>query len=252
MSKQSAKIEKQTKEHEDMIEDDDAEQIDDAEQEDEIDNDGDDDIDTSKKLIKHETAEEILSKLTELDVEIDKLVKQFNEFTKRRKQLFNQFCKENKKELKKNKKRKSKNNDNTKEATGFVKAIPVPKKFADFYNKHLASNDEIKKTFESFEPNGSAPRTEITKMIYAYIRSNELYGKKEDGTLNKREIVPDENLRILFGANKNDIIGFSNFQSYITRLYGSSSVVESSGEEEVSEVEVSKSKTSNKAKVAIN
>jgi hypothetical protein len=93
-------------------------------------------------------------------------------------------------------------------------------------------------------------------MIYYYIRSNQLYGNKEDGSLDKRTIIPDDAINKLLSIQKGETIGFNNFQSYVTRLYGSATVAETEAEgeegdedeqEAAVEVAVSKAKGTKKS-----
>jgi hypothetical protein len=193
-----------------------------------------------------ESLEDALTELLRVDSELEQQAKY-------RKAVFKTYQKLIAKQLRQSKNRRTRTSDTPKEATGFVKAIPVPKKFVDFYNEHLVSDADFKKIFTSFNPSNDTPRTEITKMIYHYIRTNNLYVLKEDGTHDKRCISPDEALVELFDVDDGETIGFNNFQSYVTRLYGSSTVVAdedaSDAEEEAVIEAVSKSKGS-KAKVA--
>ena len=192
-----------------------------------------------------ETLEEGLAELLRVDGELDQL-------SKYRRAVFKAYQKMVTKVFKQAKKRRAHTSDTPKEATGFVKAIPVPANFVAFHDEHLSSDAEFKKTFASFDATKDTPRTEITKMIYYYIRSNELYGTKEDGNQDKRTIIPDESLSQLLSIQEGETIGFNNFQSYVTRLYGSAVVAaeddaEDDEEQEAAvEVVVSKSKGSKK------
>lgn len=47
---------------------------------------------------------------------------------------------------------------------------------------------------------GPMPRTEVTKKLWAYIKSN----KRQDPS-NKRNIIPDEKLSKVFGGNKKSV-----------------------------------------------
>ena len=165
---------------------------------------------------------------------------------KYRKVVFKNLLKLLAKEIKRTKNRK-KTSEKQKGATGFVKAIPVPVVFVSFYNKHFSSDEEFKKIFEPYEITNDMPRTVITKMIYHYIRAKNLYGVKEDGTQDKRNIIPNQELKTLLTIGEGEKIGFNNFQLYISRLYKTSSIVEDNEEQEVVEVVVAKSKGTKKA-----
>lgn len=185
------------------------------------------DVEETKKSKKTElsfdSSDDALSKLLELDSEIEQAIKT-------RKIVFKQYQKLMQKQLKQSsKKRRNNNSDNPKEATGFVKAKPVPDKFKTFYNKYLKSSQSFKEAFPKFDISVDNPRTEITRIIYNYIKTNNLYNKNDDGAFNKREIKPDEAVRELFSIDTNDTIVFNNFQTYVSRLYNSNQ--EASGEE---------------------
>jgi len=155
------------------------------------------------------------------------------------------------KQLKQTKKRRSTENSAPREANGFVKAKVIPQKFKEFYEAHLKNCNGFSEAFSTFDINVDAPRTDITKMIYHYIRTNNLYNKKADGTYDKRSIAPNAVLKTLFDIKKGDLIfdhvvteedikeekrddpkererigqktgmNFSNFQTYMNRLYES-------------------------------
>jgi hypothetical protein len=182
-----------------------------------------------------------------MDSEIDHLMKQ-------RKVIFKGYVKLVAKQFKQSKKRRAHASDTPKEATGFVKAISVPSKFKTFYEDHLKNDEKFKELFSTFDVTKDAPRTDITKMIWHYIRTNELYGQKEDGTTDKRTIIPDEELKDLLSVGEDENVGFSNFQSFVSRLYGSNTVTEVAEEaddaeevlEDAVETVVSKSKGAKK------
>ena len=47
---------------------------------------------------------------------------------------------------------------------------------------------------------GPMPRTEVTKKLWAYIKKHKLQNPK-----NKRNIIPDENLKAVFGKGKKEV-----------------------------------------------
>ncbi len=136
-----------------------------------------------------------------------------------RKAVFKTYQKLVTKQLKQTKKRRSRSSVAPKEATGFIKAKPVPEKFKEFYKQHLKDLDKFSEQFPNFDASVNQPRTEITKMIYRYIKINGLYKKKEDGTFDHKNIEPDKVLCKLFNITEGEDIGFNNFQTYISRLY---------------------------------
>jgi hypothetical protein len=164
-----------------------------------------------------EKIEEALNELMRIDNEIEQACKtRKNEFKALQRLVL--------KLAKLSKKRKHNTSDITKEATGFIKAKAVPLKFKNFYEYHFKDDIEFKKLYNLFNINENQPRTDITKIIYHYIRSNELYGKKDDGTTDKRSIIPDKYLIDLLSIKDNEKIGFNNFQSYVSRLYESEKI----------------------------
>jgi len=234
-------------------EDDEAEELEELEEA-----DAEEELATDKKKSKKveyisDSIEDTLKELLGIDLLIDQQVKY-------RKAVFKTYQKLIAKQFKQSKKRKPNTSDTPKEATGFVKAIPIPAKFVGFYHKYLETDDKFKETFATFDPNGETPRTMITRMIYHYIRENGLYGEKLDDkgetVVDKRTIKPDDAISGLLSIHKGESIGFNNFQSYVTRLYVSSNTeVEGSEasdeDQEAAIVEVvAKSKNSNKSKSA--
>lgn len=231
----------------------DAEELEDVEADDDV------EATTDKKKSKKveyvsDSIEETLKELLGVDLLIDQQVKY-------RKAVFKTYQKLVTKQLKQSKKRRTHTSDTPKEATGFVKAIPIPTRFVTFYHKYLETDEKFKETFAAFDPTGETPRTMITRMIYHYIRENALYGEKVDEkgetVLDKRTIMPDDAIRNLLSIDKTESIGFNNFQSYVTRLYVST-ITDAEGSEasdddqEAAVVEVvAKSKNSNKSKSAV-
>jgi len=190
----------------------------------------------SKKIeFPCENADIALAELIRIDGEMEQI-------TKLRKVVFKQYQKLIVKQLKQSKKRRNNLSDAPKEATGFIKAKPVPEKFRSFYQCHQSFFSNLP-GFKEFKCDVPQPRTEITKMIYAYIRENNLYKKKEDGSLDKREILPDSAIRSLLDVSNDDKVGFNNFQTFVSRLYADKESEEDSADDVERVVEtVSKSK----------
>jgi hypothetical protein len=250
-TKHSRKVE-EVEEVEEVVEEvEDAEELEDADEvvsevdpEDEgIDlHDDDEDETATKKRSKKieytcESAEQALAELDRIESEIEQLQKQ-------RKAVFKTYKKLILKQLKKSKKSKNKNSDTQKEATGFIKAKFVPEKFKSFYEQHLKNDESFKKIFTNFDITVDQPRTDITKMIYHYIRTNNLYQESEDkeGEFNKRIIKPNKHLTDLLSIKSDESIGFNNFQTYVSRLYTGN---EQEVTEQLTDI-VSKSKKSTK------
>ena len=117
-----------------------------------------------------------------------------------------------KKELKNLKKDKKKDKPRAKRApSGFAKPTKVTKELCDFMNK----------------PDGSEiARTEVTKALVCYIKTNNLIELGQDL---KNKIIPDEKLKNLLGIEdeKNDLTYF-NIQKYMNKHFYSkkNSIVE--------------------------
>lgn len=107
------------------------------------------------------------------------------------------------KELKNIKKDKKKNEKPKRAPSGFAKPTKVTKELCDFMNK----------------PDGSEiARTEVTKALVNYIKTNNLIETSEDS---KNKIVPDEKLKSLLGIKSeeaNDLTYF-NIQKYMNKHF---------------------------------
>ena len=108
-----------------------------------------------------------------------------------------------KKELKNLKKDKKKDKPRAKRApSGFAKPTKVTKELCDFMNK----------------PDGTEiARTEVTKALVCYIKTNNLIELGQDL---KNKIIPDEKLKNLLGIEdeKNDLTYF-NIQKYMNKHF---------------------------------
>jgi hypothetical protein len=108
------------------------------------------------------------------------------------------------KELNNIKKSKKKEKSKTKRApSGFAKPTKVTKELCDFMNK----------------PEGSEiARTEVTKALVSYIKSNNLI---ELGETTKNKIVPDEKLKNLLGIQYEEVneLTYSNIQKYMNKHF---------------------------------
>ena len=109
-----------------------------------------------------------------------------------------------KKELKNIKKDKKKDKPKNKRApSGFAKPTKVTKELCEFMDK----------------PEGSEiARTEVTKALVAYIKSNNLL---EQGDDLKNKIVPDQKLMSLLGINNDELNGLTyfNIQKYMNKHF---------------------------------
>lgn len=83
--------------------------------------------------------------------------------------------------------------------SGFTKPTKVPKKIAEFLG---LPEDSV------------LPRTEVTKHIYDYIKTNELQIKED-----KKKSYTDKKLSELFNLPENSVIEFSTFQVLLSNVY---------------------------------
>ena len=108
------------------------------------------------------------------------------------------------KELNNIKKNKKKEKTKTKRApSGFAKPTKVTKELCEFMNK----------------PEGSEiARTEVTKALVSYIKSNNLI---ELGETTKNKIVPDEKLKNLLGIECEEVneLTYFNIQKYMNKHF---------------------------------
>jgi len=215
------------------------------EENDDNDDENNDDEDKKKSKKLEYNSESFLESFEEIE-QVFNLIETKLKYVKL---VFKTAKKQYQKESKRTKKRKENNPDAPKKKTGFIKAKFVPDKFKSFYENHLKNDNSFVEKFPEFNINEDQPQTDITKIIYHYIRTNDLYDRNKDGTANKRAIKPDDQLTNLLLIDEGESIGFNNFQTYIKRLYNSnivdSGVSGTDNEEEVVEVK-SKSKKSEK------
>ena len=87
--------------------------------------------------------------------------------------------------------------------SGFAKPTKVTKELCDFMDK----------------PEGTEiARTEVTKVLVNYIKSNNL---QEQTAISKNKIVPDDKLKTLLGLNLEEIneLTFFNIQKYMNKHF---------------------------------
>ena len=112
-----------------------------------------------------------------------------------------------KKELKNVKKDKKK--EKTKRApSGFAKPTKVTNELCQFMDK----------------PEGTEiARTEVTKALVTYIKTNNLLEQGED---TKKKIVPDEKLKTLLGIDNNELndLTYFNIQKYMNKHFYSNKI----------------------------
>lgn len=79
--------------------------------------------------------------------------------------------------------------------SGFVKPAPISDALA---------------TFLGMESGTSLPRTEVTKRVNEYVKSNDLQNPSD-----RRTILPDEKLRALLNPGQDDTISYFNLQKFL-------------------------------------
>lgn len=107
-----------------------------------------------------------------------------------------------KKELKSVKKDKKEKPKIKRAPSGFAKPTKVTKELCSFMDK----------------PEGTEiARTEVTKALVSYIKTNNLYEKGQDA---KKKIIPDEKLKTLLGINNDKIdLTYFNIQKYMNKHF---------------------------------
>lgn len=104
-----------------------------------------------------------------------------------------------KKEIKKSS--KSLSRSNTGKNAGFNKPLPVP--------SNLKKLLDIKEDVMS--------RSQVTRLMYEYFRKNNMYN-----TNTKKEIIPNDKIKKIFGMQKGDEITFYNLQTWLKKVYNES------------------------------
>jgi len=131
------------------------------------------------------------------------------------------------KDARKNKRKKNSNKD--KEPSGFNKPSRVPEEF------HIQP--------WGCDPNELLPRTVLTKMVYDYIKNNNLKNEAD-----RRIINTNETIRRLFHLLKDEVLQFKNFQTYMARLYNRDNLPDYVEETVVVEKKTKKKKAKGKGK----
>lgn len=112
--------------------------------------------------------------------------------------LFKKNCNLEVKKMSGRKKKKN-NIDGEQKKSGFTKPTNIPDKIADFLN---------------IDQNTIMPRTDVTKKIYEYIKTNNLQDVND-----KKKSNTDEKLSKLFDLPLNSVIEFSTFQTLLSKVY---------------------------------
>lgn len=119
-------------------------------------------------------------------------------------QQIRQLEKNIKKEMKGLKKAASKTkNKGNKKPSGFANPTNVTKELCEFMNKQEGTQ---------------IARTDVTKALISYIKTNNLQNKD-----NKKFILPDEKLKFLLGINQEQELTYFNLQKYMNKHFISES-----------------------------
>jgi len=134
--------------------------------------------------------------------EIDVILKTLLDSQRSLKNLKKDLDKSHLRELKNVKKKKKSDNNvkSNKEPSGFNKPALVP--------------DEFCKQPWGCDEGQLIPRTQLTKMVYDYIKDNDLQDPAD-----KRIIHPDDNVKSLFHLEPGQCLEFKTFQTYMAKLY---------------------------------
>ena len=146
--------------------------------------------------------ESMVKDYVQISEELDNTVKTLLDSLRTVKQLKKDLDKVHQRELK-NMRKKKKNvsgSKSNKEPSGFNKPAPVPKEFTA--QPWGCENGQM------------VPRTQLTKMVYDYIKDNDLQDPAD-----RRIIHPDKNVRTLFHLDSGQDLEFKTFQTYMAKLY---------------------------------
>ena len=154
-----------------------------------------DSISNMEKSTTSRSVKEILCEIEQKNQELVSIQREV-------KQLYKEVEKAHKVELKdaSKKKKSSKNSSEKRDPSGFNAKQPVPIEFCEQPWGCLVEQE--------------LPRTMLTKMVYDYVKENNLQDPKD-----KRRIFPDQTIRKLFHLNDDDELHFNNFQTHMKRLY---------------------------------
>lgn len=149
-----------------------------------------------------ETSEIIVKDYNQISEELDNTIKLLVDSLRTVKTLKKDLDKVHLRELKNVRKKKKNDNANktNKEPSGFNKPAPVPEEFTE--------------QPWGCEVGQMIPRTQLTKMVYDYIKDNDLQDPKD-----KRIIHPDKNVKSLFHLEAGQDLEFKTFQTYMAKLY---------------------------------
>jgi len=131
---------------------------------------------------------------TEKD-EILKMLKKINDLTKKTVARLKNLERIHKKEIRQIKKNTRKTSG---KCSGIVKPAPVPKPL----QKLLGLDDKPRS------------RSDVSKLVYKYIEQKKLFSPKT-----RKIIIPNKELKNVFGIKNNEVIKFENFQTWLKKVY---------------------------------
>jgi chromatin remodeling complex protein RSC6 len=153
--------------------------------------------DILRSEVKGDCVNKFQIKLFDYNVKINIILKELKSIKILGNSLEKEFATVMKNLSKASKKRYS--SSNTRVLSGFAVPTLISKELCEFLN---------------LKPDEYYERKEITKSINLYIKENNCRD-----TVDRRNIVPDEKLKRIFGAGPNDKITYFNLQSYMKRHY---------------------------------
>jgi hypothetical protein len=181
-------------------------------------------------------SESIVKEYSVLTQEIDTLLKTLLDSQRSLKNIKKDLDKSHLRELKNVRKKKKSDNGvkSNKEPSGFNKPALVP--------------DEFCKQPWGCEPGQLIPRTQLTKMVYDYIKDNGLQDPAD-----KRIIHPDKNVKTLFHLESGQDLEFKTFQTFMAKLYKKGKEEEVVVEKVVDDTDVKKpvKKSASRKKAAV-
>ena len=161
--------------------------------------DSDDEIIEQKNIINNKKTKKIKSNEQDFENKIEEIRDALKENYIQQKKLMNdlkELTTLHKKEIKLT--IRSGNRSNSGKHTGFNKPEPIPPPL----KKLLKVEQDM------------LPRSQITKLMYQYFTDNKMYNRKT-----KKEIIPNEKIRQIFGMEEDDVINFYNLQTWLKKVY---------------------------------
>ena len=152
------------------------------------------------------TPEDLNDSFKSICSSLSTLVGELKTLTTEVKKLEKRVTKELKESKKSRKVKKTPSSDKPKRApSGFAKPSNISEELCEFLGRPLGT---------------MMARTEVTKHVTQYIRTNELQNPE-----NKRHILPDKKLANLLNSTKNDEVTYFNLQKYMKHHFPKSEAI---------------------------